>query len=196
MSRQFSEHCSLLRDVITVVGSMTTPQAAKIISSFPHADADRDLDFLQANYIIERQDKDYSRLYHSNITDHAGIDCLWAFLDLISDETGIPDQFSLTQLMEGANVIEFSFIYDTKAIVNAIYLKEGDNVKISAIKQRHYDLFKANQDGAEKSNTIYLFVTESPQMVKAVSDAKLDFSYKIALLEGDITNNPNISYLK
>ena len=195
MKTHLSEHCLLLKNIMEVTSGMTKSQAERILKNYERANADKDLRCLRALHISDMEDEQFMRPYDASCSSRAGIDGLWAVLTIVSDSEGVPNVPMLETIMKGKNLIDFSFIYRAKAVVNVIHLDEGETVKVAAIKQRYHD-YMAEESSTDTVETVHLFVTEYPEMVKVVSDAKLNFKYRIALIEGDITSNPTVNLLK
>jgi len=193
--RELSADAQLLYELICKVGSITTPQAARVLKN-THSDPENIVKFLCMKRYTKWLNELYSIPFYRSEVNLGAINCLWVLLDLISDNEGvITNEDALEQIIEGNGIVDFSYIQNSSKVVNMINVKESDFSKIVASKQRFYDYTGVQVGEEKKAGVVYIYVTSSKEMVTEIKNSNITFPYKIAFLEGDLANGPTVTYL-
>lgn len=193
-NNNLTKEAELIYDLICSVGSVTTSQVKRVLSNTRSNPENLVKSLCRMRY-TKWIGENYSIPYYTSKINKGSIYCLWAMLDLISDENGNLAIEKLQNIIEGNGIVQFSYIQNDNTVVNMVYLTASDNAKVAASTQRFYDYSGAKKGEEKSAGIVYLFVTCSEEMAVKVKESNLNYPHKIAFLSGDIDNNPVIKFL-
>jgi hypothetical protein len=197
MKRYLTPESQALYDIIQKIGSLTVSQIELIdtghtkesshspLTTIRFLNSHNYITFLNDTYVLPFLDKQEKR---------SGIACFWAMLELIKDADGNIDHSNLDTIIEGNGLVEFSYIHNSSRVVNFVYLDQSYLSKITMIKQRFYSINNIEVGHEKDAGIVHIFVTGSPEIAVEASELDIKLPHKIALLEGDLTQNPTVKF--
>lgn len=191
---ELTREAEIIYELICRIGTITTAQAEKVLNG-RRCTPEGIIKSLCMKRYTKWINEVYSIPFYKSQVDRKAVADLWVMLDLISTDNGTVQIEALEQIIEGSGIIDFTYIQDNAAVINMLFIGANDYSKVIASKERFYDFTNLEKGNEKKAGVIYMYVTDSKEMAAKIQDENLSLPHKIALIEGDLDNNPSIKYL-
>lgn len=119
------------------------------------------------------------------------IDCVWTMIDMLCDKDAPYNNHEVLQNSFRLELPEaISFIKDNKFIIRTVSIQTDESISVLPFLQdKMYAMY-----GENKVLSTLLIVIRDTQMIDKIATLELTIPHKIALLEGNITHIPAITY--
>lgn len=196
-TKNMAPNAELIYNTVCTVGAITKSQTARILegTKYPTV-AENLLRSLHHMKNVKFMGPDYVVSFFDKKVDTDAVQCLWVALDLLTGDDGFVNLEGVRNIIDGNNIAKFSFIQSDKAVVTVFYVGKTEFSKIAASKQRFYDVTGVEAGNEKSAGLIYLYVTDSLEVIDMIKNANIKFPHITALVKGDPAQKPEIRYFK